>query len=289
MTFSPSPQQLTIFDAIAVADHNILVDAKAGSGKTTTIEHGMNYVPRGTALLAPSIVFLAFNKNIVEAARSRMRKDASITTFHSLGFRALKDSGLVARNVKVDGMKAKKLVWNAMDREDPDTQNVIRLIDVAKGEHPLDLENPLWWNEIIRRQDISFEQPRRAVEVAKTVVQKTLSDFSTIDFADMLAMPIFHNIPFDPMDWIFVDEAQDLNGVQHEIVGRLNRPEWVTGNSPSRLVAVGDPHQAIYAFRGAHADSMEKLATRFLCKTYNLSVSFRCPKAVIKEVQQYLK
>ncbi len=47
--------------------------------------------------------------------------------------------------------------------------------------------------------------------------------------------------------------AQDLDPCQHALVKRI-----VGGG---RLVVVGDPHQAIYSFRGALTSSMETMAT----------------------------
>ena len=221
MTFSPSLQQ-QLFDAIASGDHNILVDAKAGVGKTTTIVEGMKYVRKAPdAILQPDIVFLAFNKNIAETLKSRCPNHVLCSTFHALGFRALRDSGSVAKNVRVEGNKSRKLVWNATDRDDPDVQSIIRLINVAKGEWPTAFGNTTWWNTIIRRHDFLFNNPKRAIEVATSVILQGLKDRNTIDFADMLFLPVYENVPFSPRDWIFVDEAQDLNGVQHEIIYRL--------------------------------------------------------------------
>jgi superfamily I DNA/RNA helicase len=55
----------------------------------------------------------------------------------------------------------------------------------------------------------------------------------------------------------------------------------------SRFVAVGDPHQAIYGFRGANSDALDKIVARFACRTLPLSVSYRCSKAVVAEAQKF--
>jgi len=49
-----------------------------------------------------------------------------------------------------------------------------------------------------------------------------------------------------------VDEFQDTDPVQWEIFSMLFPPGCGTGESPRSLVVVGDPKQAIYAFRGAN-------------------------------------
>jgi superfamily I DNA/RNA helicase len=52
-----------------------------------------------------------------------------------------------------------------------------------------------------------------------------------------------------------------------------------------RLIAVGDQCQAIYGFRGAHEDGMEKLRVDFSMTEMRLSTSFRCPIEVVKHAQ----
>jgi DNA helicase-2/ATP-dependent DNA helicase PcrA len=304
--FNPSPQQSNIFSAIERGDENLSVKAVAGSGTKR--------IPRGSALLAPSIVFLAFNKSIAETLQTRLPRGVQSSTFHSLGFRALKNSSIVERNVKVDGRKCAKLVWNAMG-ETEDTRATIQLVSLAKSRWPTDtgctmVDRTHWWQDIIKHHDVVVENPMRAIEVAAKVLEKSNETLDVIDFDDMLYLPVLHNAHFDQQDWIFVDEAQDTNDIQLEILDRLQRPTapqvmselpedhparkgllhgaMYSRKSPTRLCAVGDPHQAIYGFRGANSDSMSRIASRFSCKTYPLSVSYRCSRRVVEEAQKYL-
>lgn len=302
---TPSPQQLNIFNAIRVGDHNILVDAKAGTGKTTTIVVGMEYVPRGSALLAPSIVFLAFNKGIAETLKQRCPRNVLCSTFHALGRRALIDSNIIDRNFKLDASKCRKILYNIMEYDDEDFRDVLRLVGLLKSsvqEVEYGDINPA---DLIEFHGLDFIQPERAIHAALRVLKTSDENLDTIDFDDMLHLAIKFNAFFEPREWIFVDEAQDLNGIQHEIVTRLQSPNhdtkfWkeqtpagiASGHeyvSTTRICAVGDPCQAIYGFRGAHADSMSTLAKRFSMRTYPLTVSYRCPKAVVREAQRYLK
>lgn len=345
MTFSPSPQQQAIFDAISRGDHNILVDAKAGSGKTTTIVEGTKRIAQ-TTLLPPSIVFLAFNKSIAETLAQKLPRGVRSSTFHSLGLRALKSSSVLAQNFKIDARKCAKMVWNVMDRDEEDMRAVIQLVSLAKSrwgqwsanycEPDIVYNQTSFWRDIAVHHDVPLANPSRAYAVAARVLSRSNEMLDVIDFDDMLYLPVLHNCHFDPQDWIFVDEAQDTNDIQLEILNRLCRgsdqprkdiggfdvpveelnrisvavekPSSVlvmstpvmgqqnyrpsvpstTTAKPSRLVAVGDPHQAIYGFRGANADSMSRISSRFSCKTYPLSVSYRCSKAVVKEAQRYL-
>lgn len=295
---TPSPQQHDIFNGIRVGDHNILVDAKAGTGKTTTIVEGMKYVPRGSALLAPSIVFLAFNKGIAETLKQRCPRNVLCSTFHALGRRALIDSNIIDRNFKLDAAKCRKILYNIMEYDDDDFRDVLRLVGLLKSsvqEVEYGDINPA---DLIEFHGLDFMQPERAIQSALRVLKTSDENLDTIDFDDMLHLAVKFNAFFEPRDWAFIDEGQDLNPIQHEIVWRLCYKEShpfsvrqgiTEPTSSTRVCAVGDPCQAIYGFRGAHADSMSILAKRFSMRTYPLTVSYRCPKAVVREAQNYLR
>src|SRR5208282_6760035 len=73
-----SPFQEAVFDAVKQPD-NILIQAVAGSGKTTTIIEAMRYAP-GSSL------FMAFNKAIAEDIR-RKASSGDVKTLNALGHR----------------------------------------------------------------------------------------------------------------------------------------------------------------------------------------------------------
>src|SRR5690606_11453384 len=97
-----------------------------------------------------------------------------------------------------------------------------------------------------------------------------------IDFDDQIYMPTLFGGSFPRFPLVMVDEAQDLSPLNHAMLERL-----VT----NRLIAVGDPWQSIYAFRGADRYSMERLQQRFSMRELPLSVSFRCPIEIVKRAR----
>ncbi len=102
-----------------------------------------------------------------------------------------------------------------------------------------------------------------------------------MDFDDQLYMPVITGARFWQNDFMFVDEAQDLNHIQRVMVRRALKPR-------GRLIAVGDPNQAIYGFRAAAHDSMSIIAREFGCVELPLTISYRCPKAVVAEARQWV-
>lgn len=77
-------QQERIFDFVANGTGNAVVEAYAGTGKTTTIVEAVNRVPRGKRVL-----FVAFNKVIAEELKRRLPAGADAMTLHSLGLKAV--------------------------------------------------------------------------------------------------------------------------------------------------------------------------------------------------------
>src|SRR5690554_5089336 len=85
--FKPSEKQQKIFDTWKDTDKNILINAVAGSGKTTTLLELLKYCEYRT-------LFLAFNKSVQEEIQSkideRKLKQGKALTMHSLGLSAIR-------------------------------------------------------------------------------------------------------------------------------------------------------------------------------------------------------
>ncbi len=75
------------------------------------------------------------------------------------------------------------------------------------------------------------------------------------------------------LDYLFVDEFQDLNGSQFDLVRML--AETV------RVFAIGDPDQAIYGFRGSDPAFFFRFAGMPGVEQVSLTRNYRCPSAVI--------
>lgn len=108
-----------------------------------------------------------------------------------------------------------------------------------------------------------------------------------IDFDDMLWVPLAlvrtqgatwpEQFRFD---WIFVDEAQDLNSAQRAVVLACRGARKSTQNDGNgRILFVGDPNQAIYGFAGADCDSLARIAAQTDATRMKLDVCRRCPRS----------
>lgn len=285
-----SEYQLSIFEAVEKTNDSLLIEAVAGSGKTTTIVEAIKHVPR-----TQSVAFLAFNKSIADELGRRITSpNAVCKTLHAMGFAAWRDFlGGKSFDCKVDNVKTRMIVkdrLNTLDRVRYGAE-MGKLISIAKGsgivpsqceEHYLGIspDDDEAWEDLISFYDL--ERDGCSLEVVREVLAYSIDISSVlIDYDDMLYMPIIVGARMQKFDVVFLDEAQDVNGIQVEMVSRMLKPT-------SRVIAVGDRHQAIYGFRGALSNSMEHIADRFKCRSLPLSVSYRCPKSIVKKAQTFV-
>ena len=82
MAFKPSKYQRAVYQFIKSCRGNAVVEAVAGSGKSTTIVNAIDIIPEDKRIL-----FLAFNKAIVTELERKVGKkpNCDIRTLHSLG------------------------------------------------------------------------------------------------------------------------------------------------------------------------------------------------------------
>jgi DNA helicase-2/ATP-dependent DNA helicase PcrA len=114
--------------------------------------------------------------------------------------------------------------------------------------------------------------------MARDALTRNNEQLSVIDFDDMLYFAAIMRAPLDQYSHVFLDEAQDTNKVQRVLLARMT-------SATSRIIAVGDPSQSIYGFRGADSEAMNSIQKEFSCTTFPLSISYRCPSSVIRLAQ----
>lgn len=283
---TPSVEQCNFFTFLVRDSRSAILSAVAGSGKTTTIVEGCKLVPLGV-----SARFLAFNKSIADTLATRLPSTISSSTFHSCGYEALRRH--LPKSPKVDRDKVREILKKNLKRTDFETyfKFVTRLVSYAKsvgiGTALLD-DNTNNWFHLISHFNLYLDgdgDESEGVRLAREVLATSNALLSSIDFDDMLYLAILRKVNFDKSNFVFVDEAQDLNAIRREVVKRLLPNPTLT---TSRLIAVGDPHQAIYGFTGADNDSLDILQREHNAVRLPLSVSYRCSQAVVREAQKVL-
>lgn len=273
-----TPQQTAAISTIA-AGEPLAMRAVAGAGKTTTLVAGLNKTS------IPGLA-LAFNKRNAEDLQAKVPSNIKAQTLNALGHRVWSDH--LGRRLQVSSDKTKDIIneLNIKVRGD-EWVALVKLVGLAKayaitpgllGQPLPDLEE--WkarWDERDGDTDLFDGLVEHAVRVLQTSVKQAWE--GKIDYDDQLYMPVVFRSRFPTYQLVAVDEAQDLSTLQHEMVARLK---------PKQLIVVGDPAQAIYAFRGASSSSFSELSERFGLRELPLTVSFRCPKSVGREAAYYV-
>jgi superfamily I DNA/RNA helicase len=280
--FIPSPYQAAVFDFIENGSGSAIIQAVAGSGKTTTIVEALKRIPPGSRTL-----FLAFNKSIATELQSRVPSGVIAATFHSTAF---KSWTRFAGRVKVEQNKVRDIMRDNCG-DDLCIKYLpfcVRLVGYAKNAGigflvPDTVEE--WW-KLVDHFCLSLDTEEGTIEEAIDICQfllerSTVYGKQVVDFDDMLYLPLVNSLTFEEFDFVFVDEAQDTNGVQQALLKRMVK------RNTGRLIAVGDSAQAIYGFRGADSEAMARISREFACASLPLTVSYRCPRAVVEAAKPY--
>ena len=292
-TMAWSAYQNKIFDFAANPDNgSFVVKAVAGSGKTTTcIECAKRIVASNPGT---RVLFLAFNKSIVEELRERMKDFPSIrcSTMHALGLSILGKVKVTVNENKYKNWfmnKYQSLVDRELDEKKKwayifNCTEILRLcrIDLVA---PGDTEAV----EKVMAKHSVFPVANEATAVASALkFARSLLFFKTkdgyeIDYTDMVTLPLtdgFRNNIFK-YDVVFIDEAQDLSRAQQALMLRCVKP------GKGKFIAVGDPSQSIVGFAGAMCDSFDKLA-EIAGTVLPLSVNYRCGRMIVESAKSYV-
>lgn len=292
-----SEEQKAIWQAFKKPDH-LVIEALAGTGKTFSITEGYRKM---SPVFRPGTraVFVAFNKSIQKELEQRAPQGLLCKTMHSLCFGILRDTvPILNRRNSVDQNKTYDILDDLVEEHGHsrtmfkagDRPAIHKLVSILKNSGfvpgdstTLSPEITELFDDLCDTYDIQFSGPRAFYyELAFEIIHWSIEldeehGYPYIDFDDMIWLPYVLNLkPKAAFDIGFIDEAQDLNVVQHEMVLRLFK----------RIVMVGDSHQAIYGFRGADHNSMNNLADRLGDPIrLPLTVCRRCPVKVIQLAQ----
>jgi len=291
---------------------HIIVEALAGTGKTTTLVEGLKVLRGETSTFTPSVqqlaiweaiqqtdkdasvCFVAFNKSIAQELEKRVPLGCDAMTMHSMGYKAVREKfgrvkvssyrvqDIIAEILEMDSRELRKKKWDIL-------KAVERLVGLCKM-NLTDLSADAYiyhqLGQLASHYDIDLNgNSCQVFDIVPKVLERCLdvARDGCINFDDMIWLPVTLGLTIAKYDLLLVDEAQDLNKCQQTLAKRAGH----------RLVFCGDEKQAIYGFAGADSESMKRLkeeltATEEGCDVYPLTVTRRCGHAIVKEAQQYV-
>jgi superfamily I DNA/RNA helicase len=284
-----SQEQKDIFAYFETGQGHLMVDAVAGSGKTTTIVEGVKRAPEKNPLC------VAFNKKIADALNEKLVDSyASAKTLHGLGY------AMIRRQWKgmpvAEGSTRAEQITDAVIPAG-DKAGIPKLIyRLITNFHSKAREIcPLTWNEdVLWAVGLKFDLLpddkgwgkygpsyviERTAEALSWATENAPERSVGIDYADMVFLPLVWNLSSRDYDLVVVDERQDMTQAQLELALR-------SVTEGGRIVLVGDKYQAIYGFRGADSANGEEVAKQLGAVNLPLTTSYRCDEAIIVEAQR---
>jgi hypothetical protein len=279
MSFRPTAEQQAIATAFR-AGHPLVIEAAAGSGKTSTLR-------MLAEMLRSPYLYLAFNKAIqVEAANRFPNGKIACKTAHGLAWRPEYRERMRRHGRQMPGRVASIL-------------GIHRPALLRQDHHPL---TPARLAALTLRMVAEFcKSADPDVSIKHTPIVPGLEDPASIHRLGTLLLPFAHKAwreiadpegalqldfahflklyqlsqPVLPYDVIFYDEAQDANPVILDVIQRQTH---------ARIIAVGDRAQGINRWNGA-IDAMD----RFKGQRFKLSKSFRFGPRIADEANKWLE
>lgn len=271
MAIQFSSYQTNLFAKIEEQTGHVMVDAVAGSGKTFSLLECMRR-SKGDS------IFVAFNKSIATELAAKVPSHVDACTLHSFGFSAIRKAfGFVKGDPKKLGFIMQKYPATAFmpsmtGKEKAAVfqirQQIESLISIWKATL-IDWNNNEEVAKTASYYGINYDPAN--LGAARSIMQKSIDIRNYVDFDDMIYFPVALNLPVPSYSNVFVDEAQDLNRCQIELVMKMvKKPN-------GRIIAVGDPNQSIYGFRGADTEAIPRIREALNATVMPLSVCYRCP------------
>ena len=269
-------------DAVSADPGHLLVLAGAGSGKTRVLTHRIAWLHEVHGVPMHGIFAVTFTNKA--AGEMRHRADALlpqgtrgmwIGTFHGLAHRLLRlhwqDAKLPESFQILDSDDQLRLV-----------KRVVQALELDEARFPP--RQIAWWinaqkDEGRRPQHIQPDKDEWASVMlrAYTLYQERCEQSGLVDFAEILlrAHELLRNHPPLLQHYqhrfreLLVDEFQDTNSLQYAFIRLL-------AGERANVFVVGDDDQAIYGWRGAKVENVQKFLRDFPgARTIRLEQNYR--------------
>lgn len=278
-------QRMAVLDEHRVS----FVDAGPGSGKTHLLTHKIFYaIEKSEAERPLNVVALSFTNMAAQELRQRIIK-------LSLG-RNLKKSQIYSATIHSFAHNALKTYYTEQKKEPfdyiilSDDEETRELYNMIAAE--IERETTEWCNEEIVKALVAKKVDDTLSIAVRNAFTRIWSAYRVIDFEGILDLFLdtlnqseeFTEWLTDRLNFLLVDEAQDLNKKNYEVIHRL--AEKIPNLS---VFLVGDPRQNIYRWRGGAYKHLEQFLRNWgaLDRVISLDKSRRCPKPILEVLNRF--
>jgi DNA helicase-2/ATP-dependent DNA helicase PcrA len=271
-------------EAALTLDKDVRIIAGAGSGKTRVLMARIaSLVDNG--ILPWRILAITFTNKAAREMKERLQtllqdaaRDVRISTIHSLCVRILREDASAIGYPKnftiLDGDDQKSML-----------RTIYKELDMDRTTFPpaAVLGKISGWKTAGYSPEEAQDQTDGPEAKAYELYERQLEDMKAMDFDDLL-LKTRHLLGTNQevrdkwqnrLDYIHVDEFQDVDPVQYDIIRLLKRPD-------AFLCVVGDPDQTIYTWRGAAVDIILNFARDFPnTRTVILNENYRSSQTIL--------
>ncbi len=245
-------------EAVLTTEGPLLVIAGAGSGKTRVLTHRVAHLLAAMGAKPNEILAITFTNKAANEMKERVMRDLGpiaraiwIMTFHSACGRMLRSEaerlGYRSNFTIYDQADQIRVVKACLEELERDPKRF-----VPRGIHSQisNAKNQLIGPDEYASRVASFYD--QTVADVYSLYQRKLFSSNAVDFDDMLMLTVdvLQRFPEAREKWsksfryVMVDEYQDTNHAQYVLLQLL-------AEVSQNIMAVGDPDQSVYAFRGA--------------------------------------
>lgn len=258
--------------------------AGAGSGKTSVLTSRVGYLISVHKVHHKNILLMTFTQKAAEEMRdriarlpgitSRMAKDITAGTFHSVFLKLLRSRGYDQKILSMDWHKyaVLKNILKALELQDAyDPESLLALLSSYKCR-------------IIGVDEVPTKTPPdREMKEIFTRYEEWKRDNNYMDFDDMLFETLqllrqdgrLLNSMRTRFKYILCDEWQDTNPLQYALIQLIISEQ-------QNLFVVGDPNQCIYSFNGADVTILNDFDQDFpQTKVYRLNINYRSSASIV--------
>ncbi len=227
----PNPEQA---EAVACPDGRVMVTAGPGTGKTFTLTTRITSLITGGGADPRRICAITFTNRAADEVRERLIRAAGepgkrvfVGTFHRFCLDRLRNGNfeLVVMGAESRDRLVKRLFPEFSKRERESLQDEIAAFFLG------------------RLDGSPSEGVRHYLEETARLSAVDLDGVVPLILTRLDREPEFRTWVQDGIDYLFVDEFQDLNAPQYRLVEILAER--------ASVFAIGDPDQSIYSFRGS--------------------------------------